>query len=261
MNEERPDDMVSDEDNEEDDDNNNNSNVPLPRNTMLMEDRDVERGTMYRMSKGHGCQIICKGWVSGITEQDSRNAYYKYINVDVSNCYDRETLYPTLLRPHHEWSAWNATVSQLQFYKPKDSNIRKIPKRLSRPTEVRRSQAQCENDNENYCYRYDQRSFGFAVYIPRFDMQVKWRVEWEVTAYNPYMSMDEENEGLWFNRDCEEIPEYDSRSRYEKNAFPIDWEDGFAFWKPVGGQSRDDDRYNERRESDGHGRRHEGYHD
>merc|ERR1712039_123920 len=141
-------------------------------------------------------------------------------------------------RSHYEFSHWNATVTKLHFYKVKDPNVHQIPKRLSMPTEVHSSHRHCAREGD--CHS-TTRSFGFAVFIPRFDMQVKWRVEWEVNARNPYVNMHEDNMGRWNYGNCEDVvDEYMEERRYQDHAFSIDREDGYSFWSPVGQQDHDE---------------------
>jgi len=227
--------------------------IPLPRNTMLMEDADVEMSSMHRMFSGDaGCQVSCKGSVSGMTKNDPRYPYYRYIHVDISSCYDENTVFsPDIIKMEmdndgqrqFEFSHWNASVTKLHYYKIKDDKVHQIPKRLSRPTEVQSSHMHCLRDEEE-C-QPTQRSFGFVVFIPRYDMQVKWRVDWEVNARNPYVNMDEENAGNWNYGNCEDVvDEYMNDRRYQSNAFSIDRDDGYSFWSPVGQHDRNE--YDER---------------
>merc|ERR1712003_457189 len=73
--------------------------LPLPRNTMLTEDDSVQHGQMHRMFSGDaGCRVSCKGSVTGMTNDDHRYPYYRYINVDITNCYDENTVFPPGMR-------------------------------------------------------------------------------------------------------------------------------------------------------------------
>lgn len=254
--EDRDDDERHEEDRDDDDrgdrddDGKKHKELPLPRNTMLMEDTDVEMGRMHRMFSGDaGCRVSCKGSVSGMTKDDPRYPYYRYINVDITSCYDDNTVFSPDMEKlatdnyglrHYEFSRWNATVTKLQFYKVKDPNVHQIPKRLSYPTEVQSSHVHCAHEAEGECHP-TERSFGFVVFIPRFDMQVKWRVDWEVNARNPYVNMDEANVGHWNYGNCEDVvEEYMKDTRYQSNAFSIDREDGYSFWQPVRDHDHDE---------------------
>ena len=240
-----PDDMGEDTREESVDDREGEKNqhvLQLPRNTMLMEDAEVEMGRMYKMHSGEAnCRVSCKGSVSGMTDMDPRYPYYKYINVDITGCYDDDTLFPQKPRgemgrngtdsPKH-FSDWEAAVTRLHFYKVKDSSVKLIPKRLSMPTEVHNTDPQCGKYDEE-C-RPSETSFGFAVFIPRYDMQVKWRVDWEVNARSPYVNMDDAEKGDWNYGDCEGVvDEYMEDRKFQSNAFSIDSDEGYSFWRPV----------------------------
>jgi len=222
--------------------------LQLPRNTMLMEDNDVEMGSMHRMFSGDaGCRVSCKGSVTGMTREDPRTPYYRYIKVDVTSCYDQNTIYPPDMasESHHHFAHWNATVTKLQFRKNKDSNVRQLPKRLSFPTDVESSHMDCGPEGlgrRGECHP-TKRFFGFVVFIPRMDMQVKWRVDWMVQARSPYVNMDKENMGYWNYGDCDgEMEDYMSNRQYQENAFSIHGEDGFSFWNQVNNQDEDNNR-------------------
>lgn len=218
---------------EKEEDDSGENELPLPRNTMLTEDNDVDVDGMYQMFSGDAnCKVSCKGSVSGMTTLDPRYPYYRYINVDITNCFKDDLVFPPDFAPrHHDFEQWNATVTKLQFYRIKDPNVHQIPKRLSRPTEVESTRRYCSD--EEGC-QPTKRHFGFVVFIPRFDMQVKWKVDWEVHARNPYINMDEDNQGYWNYGDCDGVvEEYMEDTRYQNKAFSINQDRGYSFWRSV----------------------------
>jgi len=224
---------MEDDSRENEHDDSREKEVALPRNTMLTEDNNVEVDEMYQMFSGDAnCKVSCKGSVSGMTTLDPRYPYYRYINVNITNCFKDNLVFPPEFeREHHDFEQWNATVTKLQFYRIKDPNVHQIPKRLSRPTEVESTHRYC--GYKEGC-QPTERHFGFVVFIPRFDMPVKWKVDWEVHARNPYINMDEEKQGHWSYGDCDGVvEEYMEETRYQNNAFSIDQDRGYSFWRPV----------------------------
>lgn len=226
----------------------------LPKRRMVTEDNDVEHGPSYRMMRGEdNCLVQCRGSVSGRTDVDSPDPYLRYVSVDLTQCFDDETVFPANWETM-SFEHWNATVNKLLFYKPRHTSVHSIPKRLSLPTAIHSSNMHCEQ--EKGC-NFKERHFGFVVLIPRFDVEVRWTVEWEVTARNPYANRqhshddqeeEEDNCSAW----NEWKDERETNMLMEPNAYSLDERnEEYSFWRKVGDhnqeeRNRNDGRFNDR---------------
>lgn len=236
----------------------------LPKRRVITEDKDVEQGPSYRMMRGeNNCLVQCRGSVSGRTDVDSLDPYLRYVNVDLSQCYDDFTVFPANWETK-SFEHWNATVNKLMFYKPRHTSVHSIPKRLSLPTDIHSSNMQCE---EEHGCNFKERHFGFVILIPRFDVEVRWTVEWEVTARNPYANMQNPHDDQDEEEDnCRAWNEWKDENEtnwlMEPNAWSLnERNEEYSFWRKVGDRNQEDRNRNDSRTNDRNNNRYDERHD
>lgn len=206
--------------------NKSENTLPLPGQMELVQDENVEMGPVHRRFSGeNNSRLSCRGTVQGLTPEGGR-PYFRYIKVNTSSCLQRNIIYPVQALFSYDiesvFDIWNITVTRLVFEGDDKRIPFRIPKRISEPTNVMMEagiydtdfRGQDKSSKELHTY------FGFAVFFPNIDQQVKWTVEWQIDACRPFES------------DCESYHK-DRNVTYDRHAFSISKEDGFKVWKTV----------------------------
>ena len=196
--------------------------LPLPKQMELIQDKNVEMGPTHRRFSGeNNSRQSCRGTVQGLTPEGGR-PYFRYIKVNTSSCLPRKIIYPSgIVADDDIFDSWNIVVTRLVFAGDDERGAFRIPKRISKPTNVTMEAGMTADDfrsSENAAIL--QTSFGFAVLFPNLDQQIKWTVEWRVEACRPF-----ENKCDNFSQERDIV--------YDRNAFSISSTGGFEVWTVV----------------------------
>ena len=202
--------------------------LPLPKQMELIQDKNVEMGPTHRRFSGeNNSRQSCRGTVQGLTPEGGR-PYFRYIKVNTSSCLPRNIIYSgqtvnsNVRYGDTIFDIWNISVTRLVFAGGDKKVTFRIPKRISKPTNVMMETSIYDTlfGDPDKIFKELHEYFGFAVFFPNIDQQVKWTVEWQIDACQP------------FEGDCENFPT-ERDVTYDRDAFSISREDGFEVWKTV----------------------------